>query len=156
MTVANVATRDLTAIATEIRARAQTIADVIEIGGLLIEAQAQLDHGEWLPWVERELDFTERTAQNYMAAYRFALKYETVAYSKLTTSALYKLACGFYEENEIATVLTVAAEERSHPRPRGRNSRGIRVTRRQARRRRSARGRVRQPRRCQSHCGLHS
>ena len=105
--------RNLTTIATEILARTQSIADVIEIGALLIEAQDHLEHGEWLPWVEHELDFSERSAQNYMAAHRFALKYATIADLKLTLGALYELASGnYYSDDEIGAVLAIAATER--------------------------------------------
>lgn len=109
----NAAPRDLLVIANEIRARTETIADVIEIGGLLLEAQDQLEHGDWLPWLEREFDFSERTAQNYMAVHRFAAKYETVADLKLTCSALYSLATrDDCEPDEIQAVLAAAAKER--------------------------------------------
>ncbi len=90
----------------------RSIADVIEIGRLLLEAQDQLEHGEWLPWVERELDFSERTAQRYVSAYCFSLEYVTVTDLNLTRSALYQIAGGGYEPDEIAAVLAVAAEER--------------------------------------------
>lgn len=39
---------------------------IIEIGRLLIEAKKQLKHGEWLPWLKEKVDFSERTAQNFM------------------------------------------------------------------------------------------
>jgi hypothetical protein len=112
VTVANTKPRDLAAIATEIRAKMLSVTDVIEIGGLLIEAQDHLKHGEWIPWVARELDFSERSAQHYMAVYRFSLKYETVADLKFTLSALYDLASYDYSEPEVEAVLAVAAQER--------------------------------------------
>ena len=42
----------------------------IEIGRRLCEAKDMLQHGEWLPWLSRETDFSDRTAQNYMKAFR--------------------------------------------------------------------------------------
>ncbi len=42
----------------------------IEIGRRLCEAKDLLAHGEWLPWLSRETDFSERTAQLYMKAFR--------------------------------------------------------------------------------------
>jgi hypothetical protein len=105
--------RNLTTIAAEILDRTQSIADVIEIGALLIEAQDLIPHGEWLPWVEDALDFSERSAQNYMAAHRFSLKYATVADLKLTLGALYELASSTsYKDAEIKKVLAAAAYER--------------------------------------------
>lgn len=41
----------------------------IEIGRRLCEAKDMLQHGEWLPWLERETDMTDRTAQRYMRAF---------------------------------------------------------------------------------------
>ena len=38
----------------------------IRAGELLIEAKAQLKHGEWLPWLENNCTMSERTAQLYM------------------------------------------------------------------------------------------
>lgn len=42
----------------------------IEIGRRLCEAKDLLAHGEWLPWLSRETEFSDRTAQNYMRAFR--------------------------------------------------------------------------------------
>ena len=42
----------------------------IEIGRRLCEAKELLAHGEWLPWLSRETEFSDRTAQNYMRAFR--------------------------------------------------------------------------------------
>ena len=38
----------------------------IEIGRRLVEAKELLEHGEWLPWLERETEFSDRSAQRYM------------------------------------------------------------------------------------------
>lgn len=39
---------------------------VYEIGRCLLEAKAQLKHGEWLPWLRDEVVFSEASAQRYM------------------------------------------------------------------------------------------
>lgn len=39
---------------------------ILTIGKALIEAKAQLSHGEWLPWLTERVEFSERTAQNFM------------------------------------------------------------------------------------------
>lgn len=39
---------------------------LIEIGNRLIEAKEQLDHGEWLPWLEDQVQFSEVQAQRFM------------------------------------------------------------------------------------------
>ena len=41
----------------------------IEIGRRLSEAKEILKHGEWLPWLERETDISERQAQRYMKVF---------------------------------------------------------------------------------------
>lgn len=41
----------------------------IEIGRRLVEAKEMLPHGEWLPWLQRETEFSERSAQNYMKVF---------------------------------------------------------------------------------------
>ena len=39
---------------------------VIEFGKRLIEAKAQLKHGEWLPWLSEKVEFSETSAQRFM------------------------------------------------------------------------------------------
>lgn len=114
-------TRDLAVIAADIRERIETVGDIIAIGGLLREAKLQLRHGAFGPWLASEFDFSERTAQNYMRAHKFAGKNATVADLKLTPSALYYLAEGYFEADDydgkypadqVALVLKEAAEKR--------------------------------------------
>ena len=38
----------------------------IEIGRRLVEAKEMLEHGQWLPWLERETEFSNSSAQRYM------------------------------------------------------------------------------------------
>jgi len=59
-----------------------TIQAAIEIGGLLKEQKRELPHGEWGRWVQQNLPFTIRTAQNYMRLYehRAELKNENVSF----------------------------------------------------------------------------
>ena len=49
---------------------AQIATGFMDLGDRLIEAKEMLPHGEWLPWLEREMHFSERTAQKYMAIAR--------------------------------------------------------------------------------------
>ena len=42
----------------------------IEIGRRLVEAKELLPHGEWLPWLKRETEFSERSAQDYMRVFK--------------------------------------------------------------------------------------
>ena len=39
---------------------------ILTIGRCLIEAKEMLPHGEWLPWLNEKVEFSERTARNFM------------------------------------------------------------------------------------------
>lgn len=39
---------------------------ILSIGACLNEAKAILTHGEWLPWLTEQVEFSERTAQRFM------------------------------------------------------------------------------------------
>ena len=39
---------------------------ILTIGRCLIEAKEMLSHGEWLPWLSDQVEFSERTAQKFM------------------------------------------------------------------------------------------
>lgn len=65
---------------------------IIEVGRELIAAKAEVAHGEWLPWLEREFGWSIRTADNYM---NVAAKFASVAnFSGVTidATALYALS----------------------------------------------------------------
>jgi hypothetical protein len=89
----------------------QEIADVIKIGGLLVEAKAQLSHGQWLPWLAEHSPLSKSTVANYVNAYRFAIKFPTVGNLKIHPSALYMLASGLFNAKETATILKKAETE---------------------------------------------
>lgn len=64
---------DLTTIAERIRRRIrQTTLDIIAIGQDLRLVKAQLDHGDFITWIEKEFGMTIRTAQRWMQAAKFA------------------------------------------------------------------------------------
>lgn len=48
-------------------ARAAGLPYYLAVGQLLLEAKAQLDHGEFMQWVKRNLNVKHRQATNYMA-----------------------------------------------------------------------------------------
>lgn len=59
--------RPIEVITSEIRFyKEQAARNLIEIGRRLNEAKAQLSHGDWLPWLNDKVEFSERTAQNLM------------------------------------------------------------------------------------------
>ena len=69
----------------------QSLEKAIRIGLLLSEQKQVLKHGEFIPWLEANIPFTDRTARNYMRLYqeRDRIKTEMVsdlkgAYALLT------------------------------------------------------------------------
>ena len=59
--------RDIETITSEILTLKQNAGDaIIGIGQRLIEAKGMLPHGSWLPWLEDRVEFSERTARNFM------------------------------------------------------------------------------------------
>jgi hypothetical protein len=84
------------------------IANIIRRGELLQEAKDQLDHGQWLPWLEDNFSMEERTAQRAMAVAKFAAKYDNLSDLRLKKSALYDLSSGVYPENVINAALKEA------------------------------------------------
>lgn len=61
------AVRDIGIITTEILRLKQDAGNaILSIGQRLIEAKAMLPHGEWLPWLTEQVEFSERTARNFM------------------------------------------------------------------------------------------
>ncbi len=85
-------TNELTEIAKRIRARIRrTAEDIIAVGQDLITVKAQLGHGRFLEWIDREFGMTDRTARKYMQVTAWAEgKSESV--SDLPVSTLYLLA----------------------------------------------------------------
>ncbi len=60
-------TRDIETITAEIIHLKQDAGNaILGIGDRLIEAKAMLSHGEWLPWLEDRVEFSVRTANNFM------------------------------------------------------------------------------------------
>jgi hypothetical protein len=70
----------------------RVIGDIIEIGRLLTECKERCGHGHWLPWLEQEFGWDERTAQRYMSAHALAGKYDKLSDLSIGVSSLYLLA----------------------------------------------------------------
>jgi hypothetical protein len=109
--------RDLGVIARELHtALKREAADIITIGALLTEAKNQLDHGEWLSWLAANFGSSVSTADNYIAAARFAAKFPTVGNLKLRLrpTALYALGhdlaspSGRYDRKAITAIFSEA------------------------------------------------
>lgn len=54
--------------------KSRVASDFMELGQRLCEAKELLPHGEWLPWLEGRVQFSERTAQKFM---QLAREYES-------------------------------------------------------------------------------
>ena len=66
--------RDIQVVTTEIRTlvsqyRQITVAFAVEIGRRLAEAKSLLQHGEWGDWLRDQVEFSARTATNFMRIY---------------------------------------------------------------------------------------
>jgi hypothetical protein len=109
----------------------RVIADIIEIGWRLSECKKMLGHGNWLPWLEREFGWSDRTALNFMRVYDLSGKSETVADLSLPVSGLYLLAAPSAPEEtrnailsraEAGEVLSVADIRQAIDQARGKSS----------------------------------
>lgn len=61
------AERSIEAITSEILQLKQDAGNaILSIGQRLIEAKAMLPHGDWLPWLTEQVEFSERQAQRFM------------------------------------------------------------------------------------------
>jgi hypothetical protein len=88
-------------------------ADIVGIGGLLLEAKTQMSHGRWLPWLRQGFSLSERSAQRYMGAAKFAKgKSATVSDLALSPSALYLVSNGELPAKAVAAILKEAATKR--------------------------------------------
>jgi hypothetical protein len=92
MSTRKIKRRDIAQIADDLAAALKReSANIIEIGGLLIEAKGAVGHGKWLPWLETNFGESESTANNYMSAARLAAKSPTVGDLRLRPTTLYLL-----------------------------------------------------------------
>ena len=94
---------DYTALAPDVRTRVETATrrlhelerrtseSIIEMGQQLMQVKVDLGHGHFLPWLEREFGWSDRTARRLMdVAREFGDKSDTV--SNLSAKVLYTLA----------------------------------------------------------------
>ena len=81
---------------------------ILDIGRRLIEAKEQLTHGEWLPWLNEQVEFSERTAQNFMRLAREWTNPQTLADLGIS-KALTMLALPAEEREEFAANHDVAS-----------------------------------------------
>jgi len=103
--------RALDEIAADIHALQRT--NLFAIGDLLIEAKEQLEHGEWLPWLEEE-EFGVSSAENCMRASRLRTKFPNIGNLKLARTTIYTLtdiaAEGDTTDELMETIIAALAE----------------------------------------------
>jgi hypothetical protein len=93
----------------------QVVSDVIEIGRLLVESKKLAGHGNWLPWLEKEFGWTDKTAENIMNVARFSAdKIETVSNLNLPMRGLYLLATPSTPETAKLEVISRAEAGHHH------------------------------------------
>lgn len=70
----------------------QTAENIVEIGRRLVECRDRhLDHGQWLPWLEREFQWSRQTADNFIHVYEARAKLPKFGNLSLPLSGLYLL-----------------------------------------------------------------
>jgi hypothetical protein len=85
--------RTLARHATEIRRLGkQVVSDVIEIGRLLVESKELVGRGDWLPWLSREFQWSDTTAERFMRVHKLSLKNGNLPNLDIPLSGLYLLA----------------------------------------------------------------
>jgi len=78
---------ELATHAAEIRLRGKRVVeDVIEIGRRLAIARELVKHGEWRPWLKREFDWSEDTAERFIHVAKMQNEIPQIA--ELTASML--------------------------------------------------------------------
>jgi len=56
----------------------QTVSDAIRAGEILGHVKNHFEHGEFLPWIRENCEFSQKTAWNYMAVHRHSNKLVSV------------------------------------------------------------------------------
>ncbi len=96
--------RDIETITGEILKAKRTGGEaILTIGRGLLEAKALLSHGEWLPWLEERVEFSEKAAQNFMRLARHYSNPQTLA-DLGSSKALMLLAVPEEERDEFISV----------------------------------------------------
>jgi hypothetical protein len=90
----------------------RVVGDVIEIGRRLAECKVIAGHGNWLPWLEREFGWDERTAQRFISVSELAGKYDKLSDLTVPVSSLYLLAAPSMPPEARQAVIEAAADDR--------------------------------------------
>jgi Protein of unknown function (DUF3102) len=99
--------RNLDAIASDIHDLERR--NIFDIGKLLIEAQDTCEHGNWMQWLDDQFEWSNKTAENYMNAFRLKAKFETVSNLKVPVTIIYELA-GELDDADLAAKIEALAK----------------------------------------------
>jgi Protein of unknown function (DUF3102) len=99
-------TRSLDAIADDIHELDR--ANIFDKGDLLIEAKAQCEHGQWLDWLDGELDYSVDTAERYMSVAQLAARFRNLRNLKLAKGTLYELSN--QEDDDLPAIIAELAK----------------------------------------------
>jgi Protein of unknown function (DUF3102) len=100
--------------ANDIRAlRKRASSDIIEIGRMLIEGKKLAGHGNWLSWLEREFQWTDDTALNYMRVHDLVKNRNFRDLSNIPVSGLFLLAAP--STPEVAKLEAISRAEAREP-----------------------------------------
>ena len=69
-----------------------TLEKAIEVGKLLIAQKAKCGHGKWTSWIEKNLEFAERTARQYINCHKNQAKLKRYPDTDLTLVELARIA----------------------------------------------------------------
>ena len=84
---------------------------MIEIGRRLVDCKAKVGHGGWLPWLESEFGWTDKTAENFINVHKLAGKFENISNLDIPISGLYLLAAPAADEVRDAVIARAEAGE---------------------------------------------
>jgi hypothetical protein len=85
----------------------RVVGDIIEIGRRLTDAKKIAGHGNWLPWLEREFGWTDKTAERFMQVHS---KSDKLSNLDVPVSGLYLLAAPSTPEEARAEVIERAEQ----------------------------------------------
>lgn len=89
--------RDINIVTAEIRHIKETtkrllLSSYIELGRRLVEAKELLEHGEWGSWLENEVDFSQRTANELMRIFKEYGTEQVSLFGEVNSQALANLS----------------------------------------------------------------
>lgn len=91
------------------QARSMAISYIIELGKRLKEAKAILQHGEWGEWLKNKVEFSQKTATDYMRIYEeYGMEQETLLPGGTNLQAISNLSY-----TKVLALLAVPREERA-------------------------------------------